>query len=195
MIEVARLAVFHAGERWELELADGGAHALGGTSAAGWRGLTFGTRPLPRIARLSAELPLVQACASAGMLGPDGLELHYGLAYSGCRLSWSCAAAERTLLELEPRESESDWPYPGAPDALPEVPCAVVDRSRWSAARVGEEFLEGEALGAGEGLVVVPPLRPGGVPLWDPEGEAEGVQILFRVRPDAGRIEAWNRCS
>jgi len=195
LIELRRPAVFHAGERWDLEAADGGPHELGGLRSTPWRGLSFGPRPLARIARLTAGLPLVEACSKAGMLGPDGLELHYGLAYSGCRMSWSCVRGEPTLLELEPRESDPDWPYPGSPDALPLVAFTVAERRGWPAARVGAEFLDGEALGEGEGLVVVPPLRLDGAALWDPEGEAEGVQILFRVRPDAGRVEAWNRCS
>lgn len=195
MIELERPAVCFQGERIDLAPAPGGPHSLGGGGRAAGFGLELGARPLQRIARLSPGLPLVDALRAAGHVDAHGLELFYGLAYSGCRMAWRSAPGRCELVELEPREAEPDWPYPGAPDELPEEAWAVAERRAWPAERVSEEFLDGDRLAADEGLVVIPPLRPGGVALWDPEGEAEGVQILFRVHTGTGMVRAWNRCT
>ncbi|MHC4376302.1 MAG: hypothetical protein ACYS26_06870 [Planctomycetota bacterium] len=195
MIELGRPAVCFRGERCDLAPAPDGPHSLGGTVRADQVGLQPGARPLQRIAHLSPGLALVDALRAAGHVGEHGLELLYGLAYSGCRLAWRSAPGRYDLVELEPREAEPDWPYPGAPEALPQEAWAVAARRPWPTERVSEEFLDGDPLDAEEGLVLIPPLRPGGVALWDPEGEAEGVQILFRVHAGTGLVRAWNRCT
>lgn len=195
MIELQGPAICFRDERFDLAPAPEGPHFVGGAIRADQRGLELGTRPLQRIAQLSAGLPLVDALRAAGHVDGHGLELFYGLAYSGCRMAWRCTPGRCELVELEPRQAELDWPYPGAPDELPLEAWAVAERRPWPAERVSDEFLDGDPLGPEEGLVVIPPLRPGGVPLWDPEGEAEGVQILFRVHVGTGCVRAWNRCS
>jgi hypothetical protein len=131
----------------------------------------------------------------AGALGEHGLKLHYGLPYAGCRLAWRIAAGRADLSELEPRRSDPDWPYPGCPDVLPRVACGAAPPRPWPAERVSIEVLDGDPLEPDEGCVVDPALRPGGAAMWDPEGEAEGVQIVFLVRPAEGRVRGWNRCS
>lgn len=195
MIELDRPAVWFRGVRVDLAPAPNGPHALGGASRIAQAGLQPGSRPLQRLARLAPGLPLVDALGAAGRVDGRGLELLYGLAYSGCRMAWRSAPGCVELLELEPRAAEDDWPYPGAPDVLPREDWAVAEQRTWPAERVSEEFLDGAPIAADEGLVAIPALRLGGVALWDPEGEAEGVQVLFQVHALEGSVRAWNRCT
>lgn len=194
MSELSQPVAFYAEQRFDLRLKGSlGAsarHRAGGRTQVPLVGVPRGSRPLQRLLELGDELPFVDESSCGGRL-----ELLYGFCYSGCRLTYSFTDQLIQMLELEPAAGESDWPYPGFPDVLPEVPLEVDQRLPWDSRRVAREFLDGAPLGGDQALIVVPALRLAGVPLWDPEGEAEGVEVLFLWEKKSGRVVAWNRCS
>jgi len=44
-------------------------------------------------------------------------------------------------------------------------------------------------------VVVVTPSDRLGVSLWGGSGDAEGVEVVFRVSPEAGRVSTSNECT
>jgi hypothetical protein len=44
-------------------------------------------------------------------------------------------------------------------------------------------------------VVIVPPIFVGGVSMWGPIGDAEGVQVIFECDFEATTVRASNQCS
>ena len=57
------------------------------------------------------------------------------------------------------------------------------------------EFLaQKDKIEADELVVVVPPISDLGMSLWGDDGDAEGVQIIFRCDVQSWRVRVYNEC-
>lgn len=164
---------------------------IGGLSDIQFSGIVHGPRRLHHILRLgSDELPGIQ------QKGFTGLSLFYGMCFDGCSMSYEVRdAIHYYLLELEPRKSSDDWPYPDYPDLLPSVPLRLARRVPCSAERFSKFLAQQDKIKADELVVVVPPIFDLGISLWGNDGDAEGVQIIFRCDPQARRVRVYNECT
>ncbi len=164
---------------------------IGGSSDVQFSGIVHGPRRLHHILTLgSDELPGIE------QRGITGLSLFYGMCFSGCSMSYEVRDAIRyRLLELEPTESSDDWPYPDYPDLLPCVPLRLAQRIPCSRDRFSEFLAQQDKIEADELVVVVPPISDLGMSLWGDDGDAEGVQIIFRCDLQTRIVRVYNQCS
>lgn len=160
---------------------------FGGPRVLAQLGARCGPKPLHAIATLShVHVPALRAAS---------LPLVYGLAYDACELRYRCEGDELHVESVLPERSSEDWPYPEYPALLPYVPLQPIERSRepWSEfrARFGSDAREPIA----PLVALVPPPATIGHSLWGPEGDAEGVTIVFACAPAERRVHAFNVCT
>lgn len=160
---------------------------FGGPRTYAQLGARFGPRPLHSIAVLSH--------VHAPMLEFTALPLVYGLAYDGCVLRYCYELDELRVESIEPDESSDDWPYPHYPPLLPYVPLEPLEaRSEpWSTFRA--RFGSAAPAPLAPVVVVVPPPATIGHSLWGPEGDAEGVTLVFAASPRSRSVYAFNVCT
>ncbi|MGN6528086.1 MAG: hypothetical protein ACTHL8_16990 [Burkholderiaceae bacterium] len=165
---------------------------FGGPLCLAVTGASLGPRPLHQIGGLAlADIPTV-ACSNAYVDVP----LIYGMCFEGCDLSYRVSVGAIEVSSLSPDRSSDDWPYERYPLELPAVPLGHA-RS-WSES--WEEFRERLIPNLNEWAtskvtVVVPPPKTLGFSLWGPEGDAEGVSIVFQYACEEGSVRAFNHCS
>ena len=118
------------------------------------------------------------------------LPLLYAFRIDACAMSYRITTATTVELVSCQGKPEADWPYPGYPGQFPRIPLRFdpVDS-------VPPANAHGERPEPGELLVVVPCSPAYGVSLWGEDGDAEGVQVLFRVAVTDRIVTAWNVCS
>jgi hypothetical protein len=164
---------------------------IGGPSDIQFSGIVHGPRSLHHILTLgSDELPGIQQKEFTG------LSLFYGMCFDGCSMSYEVRDAIRYhLLELEPTESSDGWPYSDYPDLLPTVPLRLARRIPCSRERFSEFLAQKDKIEADELVVVVPPISDLGMSLWGDNGDAEGVQIIFRCDLQTRRVRVYNECT
>jgi hypothetical protein len=109
------------------------------------------------------------------------LPLFYGIRHDGCRLTYPMPSQYRfELTSLTPPKPTKDWPYPNYPPFLPYVPFCLRRKTRCSPKQFLGWTHQGLELRAKTLVVVVPPIFVGGVSMWGPGGDAEGVQLVFQ---------------
>ncbi len=164
---------------------------FGGPSDVELIGKPSDSAPLHHVLTISSAL--VPALGEFNFLS---LPLFYGLRYSGCSLVYRMPnGSDCEITNLEPNSSSEDFPYKHYPVLLPYVPLRV-ERS----VPFTPEMFSGLANQEVEirqmtMTVIVPPIYIGGVSLWGPAGDAEGVQIIFECDFRTKMIRASNQCT
>jgi len=160
---------------------------FGGPSHARLEGLPPGQLPFHHILTIAArEVP---------PLG-QRVPFFYGMRYDGCSLSYKLGEyAVCKLLELDPAEPSPDWPYPDYPPLLPYIPLRVAESNPCSPEEFAKLAWQGANIKRNSVTVIVPPLFVGGVSMWGPEGDGEGVQIIFQYDLKKKRVHASNQCT
>lgn len=124
------------------------------------------------------------------------MPLVYGFVYDGCGLTYRLVGdIEIEVLEMSPRSSTPDWPYPKYPAAFPEKRFGLRDEGEIDPTQVHELTWQNiEVIDPAEGVVViVPPSKRYGVSLWG-DGDEELVQVIFEVDPATRTVNAYNQC-
>ncbi len=154
-------------------------------------GIVHGPRHLHHIATLASD-----AFPDIDLRGLMGLSLFYGMCFSYCSMSYRVTGTNRyALMELEPTESSKDWPYPDYPDLVPSIPLRLARRIPCSRDRFDDLLAQPITFEADELIVVVPPISDLGMSLWGDDGDAEGLQIIFKYDLRARIVRAYNVCS
>lgn len=123
------------------------------------------------------------------------LPLFYGFCFDGCRLRYRVSGEPAIeLLDLEPAESTEDFPYLNYPAMLPYYPLAPTEPEQVAREDFLEMLHQPIDLREPELIVVLPCPFTIGVSLWGREGDAEEVQVVFRVDPAAKTVEGFNLC-
>ena len=183
------------GGLWQGSIAIGDrcGHTFGRPLDLAVRGLPRNRQPLHRL----LTLDLCDSRLNVSLPNATVLPLLYGFVYSGCLLEYQVVSdAEIRIIDLTPRLPSRDWPYKGYPDHFAVRPVALGDRKRISRkmmTRLTCQGLDDEA--ADQLVVVVRPSTRFGVSLWGESGDAEEVEVIFRVSPETGRISASNQCT
>jgi hypothetical protein len=165
---------------------------FGGPCEHRFKGIPVGPRPLHKLAHLDQEV-------MRGLGTPHrvfSLPLLYGLNFSGCEVTYRVAVTEWVeVLELDPEEQSVDFPYPNYPAFLPYAPLRA-SGSRWCTYREFAEDLPNMAdEQPAELLVAVPPPATLGFSMWGPDGDREGVTVVFECDLAERTIRAYNRCT
>jgi len=122
--------------------------------------------------------------------------LFYGLRHDGCRLTYAMPDNYVCQVEtLQPAAAESDFPYSDFPSLLPYLPLRLKCRRQCTPDQFSAWTHQGLGLESKAMAVVVPPLFVGGVSMWGPGGDAEGVQIVFECDFEKKTVRATNQCS
>lgn len=148
-------------------------------------------------------LPLHHVLTLAGAVIPAleefyvfSLPLFYGLRYDGCSLTYRMP--ERSvckITKLQPRRSSDDFPYREYPVLLPYLPLRLARRTRCTAEQFAGFSYQGLNIKTKTMAVIVPPLFLGGVSIWGPIGDAEGVQMIFECDFETQTVRASNQCT
>jgi hypothetical protein len=168
-------------------------HTFGGPLELLVRGFPKNRRPLHRFLTLDLRDPRF----GVSLPNAQSLPLLYGFVYDACVLDYQIVSdAEVRIIELTPSRPSKHWPYANYPDHFSAKPVAFGRRRpirRAALARLTWQGLNDEAA---DQLVVV--VRPGdqfGVSLWGESGDAEEVEVVFRVGPESGRVSVSNECT
>jgi hypothetical protein len=160
---------------------------FGGPSKSKVEGQPTGQSPLHHIISIAArEIP---------PLG-EQVPFFYGMRYDGCSLSYKLGKyGFCKLLEIEPCESSPDWPYLDYPPLLPYIPLRVAESNACSAEEFARLAWQGADIKRNCVTVIVPPIFVGGVSMWGPDGDGEGVQIIFQYDLKKRTVRASNQCT
>lgn len=161
--------------------------SFGGPLDRDFSGVPHGPKPLHLIALLSLQ----DIASQSYRFGPD-VPFVYGLCYSGCELKYRLAASKIEVLELTPRQSLDNWPYPNYPPHLPYIPLRLVRRQRQSYDQFADTFFNMPEKPASELVVAVPAAATIGMSLWGRYGDEDGVTIVFQCNLKDGIISATN---
>jgi hypothetical protein len=125
------------------------------------------------------------------------LPLFYGFCFDGCRLRYRLGnkRPQVELVELDPTDSNEDFPYRNYPITLPYYPLAPTEPTPASEADFLEMLHQPFDISAEELVVMVPSQFGLGVSLWGPHGDAEEVQTVFRVDLKQKIVEGFNMCT
>ena len=184
-------ALFHDGQAYFLERSDTHTGSyFGGPIEETITGIKHGPHKIHHIATLNGHCfkPLWD------VIGAFQLKLLYGMCYSGCHMKYRTSAAGLEVLEMTPKTSAANWPYPDYPTYLPYFPLRLQKHSPCSL----EEFLalscQPIEIASSETLVLIPPSPVLGMSLWGPSGDGENTQIVFRCDLVKKTVEAYDQC-
>ena len=164
---------------------------FGGPPHETFNGLRPGQCPLHHVLTIAArEVPPL------GLSGESRVPFFYGMRYEGCRLSYRLDRYSNCkLLNLEPPRPTPDWPYPDYPPFLQYIPLRLARRRPSTSEAFAKFVCQPITIKRKTLTVIVPPLFVGGVSMWGPEGDGEGVQIIFEYGLESRTVEAFNRCT
>jgi hypothetical protein len=183
------------GGLWQgsIALGDRYRHTFGGPLDLSVRGFPTNRRPLHRL----LTLDLRDSRLNISLPGATMLHLLYGFAYDCCLLDYQVVSdSEVRVIEMTPRRPTRNWPYEDYPEHYAVRPVALRDRkpiSDKNMTRLTWQGLDAEA--AEQLVIVVRPSNSFGVSLWGESGDAEEVEVIFRVSPETGRVSASNQCT
>ena len=123
---------------------------------------------------------------------PCSLPLLYGFR-DICEFAYSFSA-DAIKVEYCNRLSndDTDWPYPGFPNALPRLGLRLREPVAATFEKFSELTWQGLRTTPDDLVVVVPSVEPyGGAPLWGEYGQ--GVQIIFSYSPSENEVLAVNQ--
>jgi len=165
---------------------------FGGPGQYIFRGEEFGPRKLHHIATIDS-----------GQIGEHcndfyaRIPLLYGLCFDGCEIKYKNVLTDRIeVLHIDPKESNSKWPYENYPEYLPYYPLCTDQIAEISK----EDFLERVCQSVWElpdevMVIVIPPNPELGMSMWGPEGDAEEVELVFCLNTETGEIQSNVGCS
>jgi hypothetical protein len=183
------------GGLWQgsIALGDRYRHTFGGPLDLSVRRFPTNRRPLHRL----LTLDLRDSRLNISIPGATMLHLLYGFAYDCCLLDYQVVSdSEVRVIEMTPRRPTRNWPYEDYPEHFAVRPVALRDRKPISDKQMTRLTWQGLDAEAAEQLVIV--VRPSnsfGVSLWGESGDAEEVEVIFRVSPETGRVSASNQCT
>jgi hypothetical protein len=153
-----------------------------------------GKRPVPDklhyIARLDHnDLPILGSSSSM-----SDLPLLYGLRYPNGGLTYQFEHSEIKVL-TSPGAFDEDWPYRDYPTLLPYIPVTVTSRKKQTWRQFSAEFPNMKDEQPSELVVIVPPPMTIGVSVWGPDGDAEGVAMVFECDLKEKRVTTYNVCT
>lgn len=124
-----------------------------------------------------------------------GLPLIYGLTFDGCDMSYRVAEGTIDIEFITPDRSADDWPYERYPSQLPAVPLVKARSCSESWGEFRDRLIPNlNELATSKITVVVPPPKALGFSLWGPEGDGEGVSIVFQYDLEGDSVRAFNLC-
>lgn len=164
---------------------------FGGPLAEKFSGLKLGRRPLHMVARIPlGDIPQIRPRSKY-----FNLPLLYGFNYSGCEMKYHVKITGWIeILELWPSDSDDDFPYDNYPILLPYAPLKLAAPRRCTYAEFAEEIPNMAEAQPAELIVMVPPPATLGVSLWGPDGDNEGVTVVFECSITDRSVRAYNRC-
>lgn len=158
--------------------------------------LTFEGETLPRPLHLIANLNL-SGLEIQGTWSYNGdVPLLFGIRYDdGGAVRYLFREEHITLVPPVPLFGADDWPYASYPDTLPQHPVEVtrVVNESWNS--FAEQFPNLPTTQPAPLIIVVPPPQGLGFSLWGPEGDAEGVTLVFECDLAIRQVVAYNVCS
>ncbi len=153
-------------------------------------GRQLGHHRLHKIAKLSFHhIPV---------LGPPlyvfDVPLIYGMRYSGCAIKYLFESGKIEVKDIDPPNSQDNWPYLDYPSILPFGPLMLGETRKQSWSAFAEEFPNMPQERPAELIAVVEPPMTLGFSLWGDSGDAEGVAIVFECDLKARQVYAYNVC-
>lgn len=119
---------------------------------------------------------------------------YYGICFDGCEMEYSFDIGEKLVLKsIDPSKSSADWPYEDYPSHLPYFPLKVASRKPVSQLEATER-LQLEQI-SNENIYLIVPVNPYlNMSLWGPDGDLEGVEIVFDFDTKSGLVKVRNVC-
>ena len=186
------IAVYVDGKSYSFKRGGAGAGSIyGGPLTRRVSGCAFGPARLHHVATLgSASVPSL----STPPRYVSSLPLVYGFRFDGCVLEYRFEANEIDVLHIAPDRSADDWPYLDYPPLLPYIPIEAQApvRQDWKAF-VAQFPMDADEQPA-ELVAVVPPALLIGQSLWGPDGDQEGVCVVFECDIARGLVRSYNIC-
>ena len=168
-------------------------HFFGGPNDLQVLGFPEGQPMLHRVLNLDLNDPQI----NFALAGIQQLPLLYGFVFNGCEVQYRVLSDGVIQIEhLTPSSALPDWPYSEYPVDFARVPIQIT-----GVQVADEETIDAltwwmfEPSKSNELWVNVPPNPQFGVSLWGPEGDAEGVELVFRIDPDTKTVTVRNECS
>jgi len=184
-------AIFHDGHAYFLEQSDTHTGSyFGGPIEESIMGVQHGPHKIHHVATLTGHCfkPLWD------VIGVLQLKLLYGIRYSGCHMKYQASSGGLKILEMKPKTSHENWPYPDYPAQLPYFPLRLKQCSKCSLEKFMAFSCQPIEVVSSETLVLVPPSPVLGMSLWGPSGDGENTQIVFRCDLAKQTVEAYNQC-
>ena len=164
---------------------------FGGPLDLKFTGVRHGPAPLHRVFTISDRS--IPALAEYSI---SSIPLIYGMQYSGCQLTYRLPRGSIcNITKFKPRRSSKGWPYDHYPNLLPYIPMHISKRTRCSPKQFAKLAWQGLDIKPEMLVAIVPPLPIGGVSIWGPIGDVEGVQIIFECDLKTRTVRASNQCS
>jgi hypothetical protein len=185
-------AIYHDGHAYFLERSEmHTASYFGGPFAAPITGVRHGPRRLHHIATINGDCfePLWHIVGGGGCL-----QLLYGMCYSGCDLKYRRSPDGVKILEMKPKSSDADWPYPDYPIYLPYFPLRLLRRVPFTLGQFSELSCQPFHEMAADVIILIPPSPVLGMSLWGPSGDSECAQIVFQCDIAGQDVTAYNQC-
>lgn len=168
-------------------------HFFGGKNDLEIADFPHGEHPLHRVFSLDLADPRL----GFSMNKVTQLPLLYGFVFDGCELQYSVLSnTSIKILNLVPQKSSSGWPYPEYPAHFDRLPIEI-----GSSAHADDEAINTltwwnfDVTKPNDVWVNVPSSAGLGVLLWGPDGDAQGVEVVFRIDPVALTVRVRNECS
>lgn len=135
-----------------------------------------------------SDIPLLRECHLH-------LPLLYGMRFSDCRLRYHLKSfQEIDVLEINPKKSSHDWPYPNYPKYLPYIQLELTDSTSCTWEKFSEPFANAPEKLPGDLFAVVPPPATMGVSLWGRNGDLEFVNVVWEFDAKSKTVTAYNIC-
>ena len=166
---------------------------LGGPLEMQFTGARHGPQRLHRV--LTVEGNFIPELSQHGV---SSIPFFYGMRFSGCQLAYQFTRAHGSgcqITSIEPTRSSSSWPYADYPPLLPYIPLKLQKCTACTPKRFAKLTWQGLEIRPRALVVIVPPFPAGGVSLWGPTGDVEGVQIIFECDLGKRIVTASNQCT
>lgn len=168
-------------------------HYFGGLNDLETLDYLNGERPLHRVLTLDLSDPDLDFSIN----GVTQIPLLYGFAFDGCELEYEVLSDSTIrIIELVPNHPAEDWPYPNYPAHFEPVPVGFTKPEPANEEKIDEvTWRLFDKSKPSEIWVNVPPNDALGVSLWGSDGDAEGVEVVFRIDPTTRTVSVKNECS
>jgi hypothetical protein len=122
------------------------------------------------------------------------LPLLFGMQFDGCRLKYHLKSfREIVILDIAPKKSSKDWPYPEYPRYLPYVQLEVRESRRCTWRKFSDPLPNAPNQMPCDVFVAVPPPTNIGMSLWGPTGN-DSVHVVWEFYAESKIVRAYSIC-